>query len=426
MTILNKLLIILYVFLGFSFAFLSDGFNTNLDNPSHPPDISVSLVYSICSALDSSDEVYYGDIISFEQKKIKLKPNHENIKASQVFSEKTIAKMLEKSQDNLLYERSIAIEIYKEFDKKNQRWLSTKKKFLNFKDTVECGSLLSDYNYITTHRSCREFSFSKSKTKKPLKHLFFLTNNKIFAFSKQMYELIDSNVFDCSYIKDLSKKRIYPYYNLEGKSQDFDKRVKENIYFNPIQLSDYNFVQPVNIGCLVTTDAILLGTIHGEGKKLDSIKKKNECIWEGNLFSDSLTLFLKKNKKYTEYKIEYEIDVKYFLERPFKNLNWKKISKAEQKKRMIGTATFGDASCNFMTFLFHSDIKNLNDGNDRLFYVNKNEDNYYLKFYSEPITANEVIKDKDPGGCFIKKNISSQSIIPYANNIEASDFFFKQ
>lgn len=92
---------------------------------------------------------------------------------------------------------------------------------------------------------------------------------------------------------------------------------------------------------------------------------------------------------------------------------------------MIGTATFGDASCNFMTFLFHSDIKKLNDGNERLFYVNKNEDNYYLNYYSESIIANEVIKDKDPGGCFIQENISSQSIIPYANNIDASYYFLK-
>ena len=60
--------------------------------------------------------------------------------------------------------------------------------------------------------------------------------------------------------------------------------------------------------------------------------KNNECIWDANLFSDSLTLFFNKNKKYTEYKIEYEIDVKYFLERPFKNLNWKKISKTEKSK----------------------------------------------------------------------------------------------
>lgn len=424
MTILNKLFIILYVSLSSSFAFLSDGFNTNLDNPNQPPDISVNFVYSICSALDSSDEVYYGDIISFDQKEMELKPNHKNIKASQVFSKKTIAMFLEEAQDNFLYERSITIETDKVFDKKKQRWLSSNK-ILNFKDTVECGSLLSDYNYIRTHRRCRDFSFSKIEINKSLKRVFFLANNKIFAFSKQIFELIDSNVFDCSYIKDLSKKRIYSFYNLEGKSQDFDKRVKENIYFNPIQLSDYNFVQPVNIGCLVTTDAILLGTIHGEGRKIDSIKKNNECIWDANLFSDSLTLFFNKNKKYTEYKIEYEIDVKYFLERPFKNLNWKKISKTEQRKRMIGTATFGDASCNFMTFLFHSDIKKLNDGNERLFYVNKNEDNYYLNYYSESIIANEVIKDKDPGGCFIQENISSQSIIPYANNIDASYYFLK-
>lgn len=97
---------------------------------------------------------------------------------------------------------------------------------------------------------------------------------------------------------------------------------------------------------------------------------------------------------------------------------------AKNQKKLIGRTAVGNVSCNFMIFPFYSEVKHLNDGKERLFYVNKTDDGFYLAYYSEPIVAKEVIEDKDPAACLIKEKVSNLSIIPYANNIDAMDYLW--
>lgn len=424
MIMLNKLIVSFCVLVKISFAFQSDDLFTNNNNPGPPPNISVPLVYSICFALDSSEKVYWGKVILFEQKRIELKPNYDEVKNNMFFSKENTNLMLKEVQNNQFFERKLIVEVDKEFDKEKKLWFSSLESIYTFKDTVECGILWTNYDFARTYQPCREISFSQNE-KNSLSHLFFLSKGKIFAFSKKTFEYIDSNVFECTYIKELSKKRIFPFYDANGTSQEFDKRMKQGLYFNPKQLSDYNFYHPTNVGCFASADAIWLGTIYDEGVVIDTIKKTNECIWSENLYSDSLESSRKKNKKYTEYKIEYKVNVQFQLERPFKKLKWKKMSMQNQKK-MIGKMVVGNASCNFMYFPFFSDEKHLNDGKERLFYVNKIDGDSYLAYYSEPVIANEFVKDKDPGGCILQEHVYNHAIIPFANNINAIDYLLKQ
>lgn len=422
MIMLNKLFVLVCVFIGGAIAFQSDDLYKSSRNLGMLPNLSVPLVYSICSALDSSEDVYWGKILFFEQRKIEYKPNYENLKRDNVFSKKTINLMLKETQSNSLLERKMTVKVEKMFDKKKKMWQPFPKD-ITFKDTVECGSLWVDYDFIRTYQSCREFVSSKNEERESLNRLFFLKQNKIFAFSKSAFYYVDSNVFDCTYIKDLLKKRIFAFYDANGMSQEFDKRVKHGLYFNPKQLSDYDFYHSIDAGCLATADAIWIGTIYGNGVVIDSIRKTNDCIWNGNLYSDSLESFLKENKKYTEYEIEYKVNVKFQLERPFEKLKWKRMG-AKNQKKLIGRTAVGNVSCNFMIFPFYSEVKHLNDGKERLFYVNKTDDGFYLAYYSEPIVAKEVIEDKDPAACLIKEKVSNLSIIPYANNIDAMDYLW--
>ncbi|MDR1759677.1 MAG: hypothetical protein LBR60_04025 [Fibrobacter sp.] len=403
-----------------------------------PPSYSASIIYSVCSALEFSDDVYLGRVVYFEQKKIDSIPNYEkkieNLKKMSLFSNEVIEKISNDSRNNSFYRRFLTVKMIKKYDKSRGQWLWLNKEdqTFSFQDTVESGTTLwNDYTPLASEVLLSEYKGEILDSNK----LFFIKKGKLISISENTLDSSYSKKIDCKYITDILRKQIYTVYDM-GQSIEFEERVKKDIFYHPIQMMDYNFTKPVNLGCLTTTNMVFLGVIYKQ-KQSEFSEQSNDCFWT-DLFSDSLNNYFKGIKSYKEYNMTYDINVSYVLNFPFFNalgwyeskkektpLEWHKPDKDEKTIQLKSVAAVGDASCTFTVFPFRSEIKNLNDGNMRLFYVEKSKNgSYELVHYSDPVVLDDVLNDDDPIGCNALKELQNNFVIPYINNRDAPSLSF--